>query len=447
MARCLTDAKPLPAPKLTYVQWDHQNIFEWNFIWSLKVFIKENTDVYSLSVSGSIDAVTISEQGEPEDPYRCQMCTQTFRDIDSLYAHQNESGHLELTQTPRGPGYLCWRKGCNQYFKTTQALQVHFREIHAKMPQLSISERHVYKFRCTQCSLAFKTLEKLQLHTHYHMVRAATKCSICQRNFRSIQALQKHVETTHLDSMTEAQLAQFKASLATAPPLGMLDESEQQEEEKMEMDSLKDDDKLLDNLDSEKDIQYFDEYINNRALAEDSYNNPSYKFKCHRCKVAFVKQSYLSAHNKTLMHRRGDKFNYTMEKYMDPNRPYKCETCMESFTQKNILLVHFNSVSHLHKLKQASLDSPATSSPSSQPSSMAMTSAVTSTVTSPVSTVTTPPSSSPSEADRKPYRCNICRVSYSQGSNLDIHIRSVLHQTRAAKLQELVLTGKTYSLV
>ena len=32
-------------------------------------------------------------------------------------------------------------------------------------------------------------------------------------------------------------------------------------------------------------------------------------------------------------------------------------------------------------------------------------------------------------------------MSYSQGSNLDIHIRSVLHNSRASKLQELVMMG------
>ena len=42
----------------------------------------------------------------------------------------------------------------------------------------------------------------------------------------------------------------------------------------------------------------------------------------------------------------------------------------------------------------------------------------------------------------KPFKCNICKVAYSQGSTLDIHIRSVLHQTKASKLQELILTGQ-----
>jgi AT-binding transcription factor 1 len=80
----------------------------------------------------AIDTAALPDKNDIEDQYRCQTCSKTFCNIDALYAHQNELGHLELKQTPRGPGYLCWKKGCNQYFKTAQALQVHFREIHAK---------------------------------------------------------------------------------------------------------------------------------------------------------------------------------------------------------------------------------------------------------------------------------------------------------------------------
>uniref|UniRef100_A0A8B9MM57 Zinc finger homeobox 3 n=1 Tax=Accipiter nisus TaxID=211598 RepID=A0A8B9MM57_9AVES len=99
--------------------------------------------------------------------------------------------------------------------------------------------------------------------------------------------------------------------------------------------------------------------------------------------------------------------NFTMEKFLDPSRPYKCTVCKESFTQKNILLVHYNSVSHLHKLKRA-LQESATGQPE--------------------------PTSSP---DNKPFKCNTCNVAYSQSSTLEIHMRSVLHQTkaRAAKLE------------
>ena len=500
----------------------------WNF-----VFISFNLPpIYDciFVFSASMDGVILSDK-ELEDQYRCQTCSKTFQNIDALYAHQNELGHLELKQTPRGPGYLCWKKGCNQYFKTAHTLQIHFREIHAKRLQVSVSEKHVYKYRCNQCSLAFKTLEKLQMHSYYHIIRAATKCMVCSRSFRSIAAMRKHVESSHMESMTPAQLEQYQASLAATAPLAMLtvpaidlpNQTSHTDTDFRDSELTKDDAKeLTDNAfppngtdtgsnvaeaaestkgypspmevdlmggvkiepsseesnaekeplhctneDSNpgsepmdatdaicKDEQYFEDYINSQAIAEDSYNDPSRKYKCHRCKVAFTKQSYLSTHNKTVMHRKGDKISYPMERYLDPNRPFKCEVCKESFTQKNILLVHYNSVSHLHKLKQLSQGgSQPPSSPGNQVSPVASSEAD----ISPPRPVSTPSSStgvtstsprqimSPrnsTEEEKKPFKCNICKVSYSHSATLDIHIRSVLHSTRASKIHELAATGQ-----
>nr|XP_014350257.1 PREDICTED: zinc finger homeobox protein 2 [Latimeria chalumnae] len=106
--------------------------------------------------------------------------------------------------------------------------------------------------------------------------------------------------------------------------------------------------------------------------------------------------------------------NFAMDKFLDPSRPYKCTICKESFTQKNILLVHYNSVSHLHKMKKASMDPSLPSKPDLLSST------------------------------DKPFKCTICRVSYNQSSTLEIHMRSVLHQTRSrvAKLEAAGTTSK-----
>ncbi|KAG8455424.1 hypothetical protein GDO86_001565 [Hymenochirus boettgeri] len=101
--------------------------------------------------------------------------------------------------------------------------------------------------------------------------------------------------------------------------------------------------------------------------------------------------------------------NFAMDKFMDPSRPHKCVVCKESFTQKNILLVHYNSVSHLHKVRKASLD-PSVSTRQEQGAA--------------------PPSHGGQSGQEKPYKCNVCHVSYNQSSTLEIHMRSVLHQTR-----------------
>ncbi|RWS27490.1 Zinc finger homeobox protein 4-like protein, partial [Leptotrombidium deliense] len=363
----------------------------------------------------------------------------------------------------------------------------------------AVSDRHVYKYRCNQCSLAFKTMEKLQLHSQYHLIRAATQCVLCGRSFRSVEALQKHVETAHQD-MTEEELDVYRQSLANNPLLlsgrnggGILDPSttELLKKESNRLDELNEaDDEAMDlvmncaqgnrsstsppvmnemsentNLDEAMETESelknsatatassgegatsLEDYLNSQSVAEDSYNDPSRKYKCHRCKVAFTRQSYLTSHNKTLLHRKGEKLSYPMEKYLDPNRPYKCDICKESFTQKNILLVHYNSVSHLHKLKQAMKENANVNDANVVQTNVSMT-----VPTSTVNEVTTSNGNSASLAntntnnindlEKKPFRCNICKVAYNLGSTLDIHIRSVLHQTRASKLHDLAISGQ-----
>ena len=80
----------------------------------------------------------------------------------------------------------------------------------------AISEKHVYKYRCSQCSLAFKTQEKLETHSQYHQIRDSTKCKLCDRNFRTVAALLKHIDTGHSDTAGDHQNLFFvqKCSLA-----------------------------------------------------------------------------------------------------------------------------------------------------------------------------------------------------------------------------------------
>uniref|UniRef100_A0A8C5N1D0 Zinc finger homeobox protein 2 n=1 Tax=Leptobrachium leishanense TaxID=445787 RepID=A0A8C5N1D0_9ANUR len=119
-------------------------------------------------------------------------------------------------------------------------------------------------------------------------------------------------------------------------------------------------------------------------------------------------QENISVHSQQAIYRKTT--NFAMDKFMDPSRPHKCVVCKESFTQKNILLVHYNSVSHLHKVRKASLD----------PSLSARQESGAGTSGHGVQT-----------GQDKPYKCTVCHVSYNQSSTLEIHMRSVLHQTRS----------------
>ncbi|XP_077374618.1 zinc finger homeobox protein 3 isoform X1 [Festucalex cinctus] len=282
----------------------------------------------------------------------------------------------QQTEKDDATGFLCWKKGCNQVFKSSNSLQMHFNEVHNKRPQLPVSDRHVYKYRCNQCSLAFKTVEKLQLHSQYHVIRAATMCCLCQRSFRTLQALKKHLETSHLE-LSEADIQQLYGGLLMNGDMMVMGDPALGEEHG----GLGEDDKDGDESDPEE--KQSPTGSDSGSLLEDSGSEPK----------------------RALPFRKGP--NFTMEKFLDPSRPFKCTVCKESFTQKNILLVHYNSVSHLHKVKRALQEST-----TGQPE----------------------PTSSP---DNKPFKCSTCNVAYSQSSTLEIHMRSVLHQTkaRAAKLE------------
>ncbi|CAN2389434.1 regulation of locomotor rhythm [Pristimantis euphronides] len=319
--------------------------------------VSENTE----KVSGKEPAETVSKSAAV--PEGTELSTEHKAPASDSNSAREDSG------------FLCWKKGCNQVFKTSAALQTHFNEVHSKRPQLPVSDRHVYKYRCNQCSLAFKTIEKLQLHSQYHVIRAATMCCLCQRSFRTFQALKKHLETSHLE-LSESDIQQLYSGLLVNGDITNVGDASMADDQSMLVDDEKEDESDLEDKQSPTGSD-------SGSFQEDSGSEPK----------------------RALPFRKGP--NFTMEKFLDPSRPYKCTVCKESFTQKNILLVHYNSVSHLHKLKRALQEST-----SGQPE----------------------PTSSP---DNKPFKCNTCNVAYSQSSTLEIHMRSVLHQTkaRAAKLE------------
>ncbi|KAK3570463.1 hypothetical protein QTP86_019453, partial [Hemibagrus guttatus] len=311
------------------------------------------------------------EQGEDEEE-RVTTCRPEIAKTQKQPLEDAESTKENTAAFP------CWQKGCNKVLTSSSALQTHVNQFHSQRLQMPISDRHVYKYRCSQCSLAFKTAEKLQQHSQYHAIRAATMCCLCQRSFRTIQALQKHLETSHLE-LSEIQLQQICGSLL------------------MTEDLLANEDQ---GLDEEQGI------LDEEKVKEDEGSDLEEKISPSDSVVSLAREEpELNPKPSVVPPRKGP--NLSTEKFLDPSRPFKCTVCKESFTQKNILLVHYNSVSHLHKVKR-----------SVQDSSAAL------------------PESVSSSADHKPFKCSICNVAYSQSSTLEIHMRSVLHQTkaRAAKL-------------
>jgi len=318
----------------------------------------------------------------PQDADRlCHTCSQTFTSIDALYAHQNEVGHLELTQTPTGPGYLCWQPGCQKYFRTAVGVQSHHRDVHS-----SVSE---YRFRCSDCRMAFKSADSLRSHSvcHQAAVQTSTPLDVFQTN--SDQATVTAAERYRANLAAASSLALlggepgalegFTASRQATTPTPTSAPGDTSPRGGRYVDDLKLDENYNSNLaDTLMPATTKDAPAQVRGVPAGDSEYAGLKFKCHRCKVGFAKMSQLSAHNRTPAHRQGARMaevaattttttsvvpvapavvatavgGQSLEKYRDPNRPFKCDVCRESFTQKNILLVHYNSVSHLHRLKQ-----------------------------------------------------------------------------------------------
>ncbi|XGW19839.1 hypothetical protein V3C99_003570 [Haemonchus contortus] len=163
-------------------------------------------------------------------------------------------------------------------------------------------------------------------------------------------------------------------------------------------------------------------------------NSGNFTYRCAQCTMAFRSENALRSHS--ILHlfaptqrcslcqkmcANDDELKTHMESdHPQDDETARCDLCAETFSSRTALIAHINSVRHLHRAKKQ-LEAQGTVDLSSQ---------VLAALQNP---------SSPGE--KKPFRCNVCKIGYGQGATLDIHLRSVAHQSRMSKIAELVGSG------
>ncbi|KAK6727077.1 hypothetical protein RB195_005025 [Necator americanus] len=160
----------------------------------------------------------------------------------------------------------------------------------------------------------------------------------------------------------------------------------------------------------------------------------NFTFRCGQCTMAFRSESALRSHS--ILHlfaptqrcslcQKSCSDDEELKAHMEAEHPQedetsRCDLCAETFTSRASLIAHINSVRHLHRAKKQ-LEAQGSVDLSSQ--------------------VLAALQSPPSPGEKKPFRCNVCKIGYGQGATLDIHLRSVAHQSRMSKIADLVSAG------
>nr|XP_029490239.1 zinc finger homeobox protein 3-like [Oncorhynchus nerka] len=247
------------------------------------------------------------------------------------------------------------------------------------------SDCHGYRFRCGRCSLA--------VLRQNHAMRAATECHLCPRRCRSQEALQRHLLNTHLQDLHLQGTYPDQSGAHIQQPISL----EGEEEEGESMSEEETDKKEEDDEEREGEQGKGDEGEDEKDDPDELEERPS--SGVGDSDQGSRQQEEKEAGSEPNPFSKGS--NPTLERFLDPAQPYKCSFCCESFTQRSILPVLYNSLSHRARARWVLQDS-RPSSPDTRCS-----------------------------PDTSSYHCRMCRVAYSQSSALDIHLRSVLHQTRA----------------
>ncbi|CAI5438189.1 unnamed protein product [Caenorhabditis angaria] len=365
--------------------------------------------------------------------FRCHLCPYNTTLKANFQLHTRTDKHLQKVQTanhlregarPHTAIYrlsntktsvqvLC--RQCQEIISSTDLLREH---CHVSSNQLQ-QQKIVRKFwRCKICSVELDSELLASGHMTCHepttwpenidfkMVEdAAYACAGCGFTTKNIADLEDHAKSHEEGESSTSSSTSFAASA-------------QQQNNKAKKTCP-----LCIELTDDLEKHLIDEHriaesaIEKLLLVEQK---PEFSHRCTKCKMAFRTEAQLKAHS--IQHvfssyhkcptcsESFEDHNLLLTHMMDHNKE-ECEMCSETFGSKEQFISHLNSTKHLQQAKKHLENSLVDLS--SQISN-----------------------------DDERFRCNVCNQSYPQANNLEIHMRSVSHQTRMSRLSDLISTGE-----
>lgn len=303
------------------------------------------------------------------------------------------------------------------------------------------------ELQCAQCDQVFRKKEDFNKHRYCHEMDKAVECSSCQHRFHSIVEFRRHMQVVHCEELTPEQQALYEASVAAASSLALLGALGL---ENMTAQASKRISPLQTGKGKTLHGTLRPHAIENQSVVEkmdgrlDENSN-----SCLQAKF----EGSASQGSGSVRDERMHKCDGTCGQN---GLVSKCPSCKAGLSQVNGLLEHHQHTEKSRRKRSIptkTITSPSEDKPSGENektstdlSVLDLTGRKSSSVDSEtlvMSSTVSPPFTSPSvllhrsqasiSAADRPFRCAVCKVSYSQKSQLDSHISSQQHVSRCAK--------------
>ncbi|CAO4359977.1 unnamed protein product [Caenorhabditis nigoni] len=363
--------------------------------------------------------------------FRCHLCPYNTTLKANFQLHTRTDKHLQKVQTAN---HL--REGARP---------------HTAIYRLSSTKSSV-QVLCRQCQEVISSSEALREHRHFLSAKPTWRCRICSFECETVALALGHMtchepstwtETTtqhDFKVMEDAAYACAGCDFTTKDVTDLEEHAKAHEEEASSGVASSSSQKASCALCMEPTSDLEKHLIEQHRIAESAIEkflqaertgkeastssdpSPEYPHRCSKCSMAFRSESQLQTHSLQHVFQSfhkcptcGDSFDENnIVTHMLEHTKEECEMCSETFPSKEAFLSHLNSARHLQQAKKQ-LESTMVDLNAQDPTS--------------------------SEKQRV-YVCNVCKQSYPQAANLDVHMRSVTHQSRMGRLAELVANGE-----